>query len=319
LTGAGSQSTPLIALVGPTASGKTDLALKLHDHLPLEAIGADSRQVYRLMDIGTAKPSREQQAALKHHLVDVVMPDEDFHLAEYLRLVQRAISEIRGRGQIPLLVGGTAQYVWAVLEGWTVPSVPPDLELRAELSETARRLGPGRLHSLLSEIDPEAARSIHPHNARRLIRALELFKHSGRPPSRQLTQRTPRTDAIVFGIALPRPGLYARIDARVDEMFRFGLIEEVERLLDLGYSPSLPSMSGIGYTQVAQLLSGKIARAEAMTGTKTATHRLARQQSTWFRASDQRIQWVAPGDIEPVVRAVSQWNLKLQQSSGASA
>jgi tRNA dimethylallyltransferase len=308
LTDTSDAGIPLIAIVGATAAGKTELALELSDRIPIEIVGADSRQVYRLMDIGTAKPTEVQRASVPHHLVDVVMPDEEFHLAEYLRLAREAVAEIKARERIPVLVGGTAQYVWALLEGWSVPEVPPDIELRADFLESAQRNGARSLHEALSRVDPEAAGKIHPHNTRRVIRALELFKHTGEPPSVLLARREERTDALIFGIEHPRSDLYARVDSRVDAMFEIGLVDEVRKLLNLGYGASLPSMSGIGYTQVTQFLAGNSDFANSVAQTKTATHRLARQQCTWFRTSDPRIRWIDAGSPETIVGAVKEWN-----------
>jgi tRNA dimethylallyltransferase len=319
LTDSHGAEIPLIAIVGPTASGKTDLALAIGEHLPIEIIGADSRQVYRLMDIGTAKPTKDQQAVVSHHLVDVVLPNEEFHLAEYLRLARRAITEIKSKGRIPVLVGGTAQYVWALLEGWSVPEVPPDPALREQLLQDAQRNGSRSLHKTLAQVDPDAAMSIHPNNTRRIIRALELFEHTGRSPSLLLAQRTPRTDTFIFGIHCPRADLYERIDLRVDAMFQLGLVEEVRHLLDLGYAPSLPSMSGIGYTQVTQLLSGNSGFGDAVARVKTATHRLARQQCTWFRTSDPRIRWIYRDGLEDILHAVEKLDPLAQGTIGVSA
>ncbi|HTE84340.1 MAG TPA: tRNA (adenosine(37)-N6)-dimethylallyltransferase MiaA [Dehalococcoidia bacterium] len=307
MTARPSSEGPLVVILGPTASGKTRHALQLGRRLPVEVISADSRQVYRHMDIGTAKPTASELAALPHHLIDVVNPDEAFHLGDYLRLAHAAIGSIRARGHIPMLVGGSGQYIWATVEGWEVPAVAPDLELRALLTERALRDGPLVLHEQLQRLDPVAAGAIHPHNVRRVVRALELQARTSSLASAQRSRQTPRTDAVILGLHADRRELYTRIDARVDQMFERGLIQEVQHLLDLGYEPSLPSMSGIGYTQVIRCLSGQVDRAEAVARMKTATHRLARQQAAWFRSADTRIHWLEPDDIGAAVKLVQAW------------
>jgi len=300
-------TTPLVVIVGPTASGKTRLALELGRYVSAEVIGADSRQVYRWMNIGTAKPTAADQAALPHHLIDVVDPDEPFHLRDYAQRATAAIAGVRGRGRLPLLVGGSGQYVLAIVDGWQVPSVPPDPDLRASLAGRAERDGPIALHAALQEVDPDAAKAIHPNNVRRVIRALELIAQTNEPASAQLARRTPRADALVLGLRVERRELYRRIDARVEDMFRDGLVEEVEDLLRRGFDRSLPSLSGIGYTQVVQFLSGEISREDAVARVKTATHRLVRQQSTWFRADDPRTTWVESGDVKAALALVRAW------------
>lgn len=298
---------PLVVILGPTASGKTEFALELSSHFPAEAVGADSRQVYRFMDIGTAKPTPLQQARLEHHVIDIVDPDEPFHLGEYLRRANGAIDAIRDRGHTPLLVGGSPQYVWAIVEGWDVPAVAPDVDYRSTLLQRARSEGALALHEQLRLSDSAAARAIHPHNVRRVIRALELLKQTGRPASLLRERQVPRSDVIIFGIRVARAELYARIDARVDAMFEGGLVEEVQRLLELGYDRSLPSLSGIGYTQVIQWLAGEIEFADAMSAVKSATHRFARRQSTWFRAADPRIVWLERSEVDTAAKIIRSW------------
>jgi len=293
----------LIAIVGATATGKTSLAVEMARRLhaadagerPLEIIGADSRQVYRHMDIGTAKPTAGEQAAAPHHLIDVVDPDEPFSLGRWLDLASAsggALEDVWARGRQPLLAGGTGQYVWALLEGWRVPRVPPNPEFRlrmesrdaAELFESVRR------------VDPAAAARIGPANRRRLIRALEVYEATGRPISYWQAKEPPGFEATVIGLRLPREELYRRIDERVDGMMQGGLIEETRRLLAMGYARDLPSMSGIGYKEACAHLAGELTLAEAAARIKTETHRLARHQNSWFKASDPRIRWVNGGE-----------------------
>jgi tRNA dimethylallyltransferase len=282
----------LIAVVGPTATGKTSLAIQLAARLGGEIVGADSRQAYRRMDIGTAKPSPKEQAAVPHHLINVVDPDGEFSLGRWLELALEALDDIWSRRKRPLLVGGTGQYVWALLEGWRVPRVPPQPQLRGRLEA---RDGPS-LFEDVRRVDPEAAARIGPANRRRLIRALEVFEVTGRPISFWQTKEPPRFESPIVGLRLPRDELYRRIDARVDRMIETGLIDETRHLLAMGYSPDLPSMSGIGYKEACAHLAGELTIDEAATRIKTETHRLARRQSSWFKPGDERIHWLDGGE-----------------------
>lgn len=284
----------LIAIVGPTAVGKTTFGMELAQRLDGEIIGADSRQVYRRMDIGTAKPTAEEQAAAKHHLIDVVGPDEPFSLGRWLDLANEVLEDIWSRGKQPLLVGGTGQYVWSLLEGWRVPRVPSQNGLRAELESRA----PADLIEELRRVDPEAEAFVDPRNVRRVVRALEVYHATGKPFSHWRTKAPPEFESLVIGLRLPREELYRRIDKRVNAMFAGGLIDEVRSLQAMGYSRELPSMSGIGYGEVCEYLAGEIDFATAVERTKTGTHRLARHQNSWFKAADERIRWVEAGTEE---------------------
>jgi tRNA dimethylallyltransferase len=289
---------PLIAVVGATATGKSALALRLARAFDGEIVGADSRQVYRYLDIGTAKPTAAERAEVRHWLIDVADPDEEFSLGRYLDLARQALADIWSRGKRAFLVGGTGQYVWSLLEGWQVPRVGPDWGLRRSLEERARREGAGVLHRELAAVDPEAAARIDPRNVRRVVRALEVYRLTGRPLSSWQEKLQPEFAALILGIDLPRSELYRRIDERVEHMLAAGLVDEVRGLLARGYGPTLPPLSGIGYRQVCQYLAGEASLAEATEKMKTETHRLARMQSTWFRRDDQRIHWLAAdGDV----------------------
>jgi tRNA dimethylallyltransferase len=281
----------VIAIVGPTAGGKSELALHLAQYFPLEIISADSRQVYRYMDIGTSKPSPAERISVPHHVIDVVDPDEDFGLARYHRLAVEALEAIQRKGKLPLLVGGSGLYVWSLIEGWRIPQVRPDQEIRRRLESRAEQDDRQSLYLELQNIDPVAAARIDPRNIRRLIRALEIYHATGQPPSRLRRKEAPGFSTSVIGLTQERSGLYRRIDWRVDEMIRKGLIEEVEQLLKSGYSPSLPSMSGIGYRQIGQCIRGEMTLPEAVDKMKYETHRLARHQYAWFRLNDSRIHW----------------------------
>lgn len=301
----------LIAVVGPTATGKTALAVALARAIDGEIVGADSRQVYRCMDIGTAKPTPEERAQAPHHLIDLVDPNEPFGLAQYLGVANAALEDIWARGHQPLLVGGSGQYVWALLEGWTVPRLPPQRELRRSLEERAAREGVEALHRELARVDPQAAAGIDPRNVRRVIRALEVYQATGRPISFWQEKAPPPWDTLILGLTCPRDELYRRIDIRVDGMMKAGLVDEVWGLLAMGYRRELPSMSGIGYREVGQHLAGELDLSAAVERIKTATHRLARQQSTWFRGDDPRIQWIDVSLGEPFPEAMCPVESKL--------
>lgn len=280
---------PLVSIVGPTAVGKSSLALELAEALGGEIINADSRQVYRYMDIATAKPTPEERALVPHHLVDVVNPDQDFNLAVYQSRAQETIADIQARGRLPILVGGSGLYVWAVIEGWRIPPVPPDPGLRLELEAKAMTDGIGTLYQELSQLDPAAAQRIDPRNIRRVIRALEVSRQ-GRPFS-QLQGKQPVTESVTIGLTTGRDELYRRIDARVDSMMQQGMLEEVQQLVARGYGFDLPSMSGLGYRQLGRFLQGEMDLPTAVQQIKYDTHRFARHQYSWFRLGDQRIRW----------------------------
>ena len=286
----------MIAIVGPTAVGKSELALHVAQYFPVEIISADSRQVYRYMDIGTSKPTLAERAMVPHHLIDVVDPDEDFSLAMYHQLAAEALGAIGQRNKLPLLVGGSGLYVWSLIEGWRIPRVPPDRKLRHELEARAQREDSYALYRELQDVDPVAAEKIGPLNVRRIIRALEIYHVTGKPPSKLQGKEPPGFRVVVIGLTLERAELYRRIDARVDKMIQSGLVEEVDQLLKRGYSVSLPSMSGIGYRQIGELLQGKTTLDEAVDRIKYETHRLARHQYAWFRLDDHRICWLDASD-----------------------
>jgi tRNA dimethylallyltransferase len=299
----------LVVIVGPTAVGKTALSIDLAKRFDGEVVSADSRQIYRHMDIGTAKATPQQRAAVPHHLLDVVEPDQKLTLAHYKRLASEAIRDIWERGRLPMLVGGTGLYVRALLEGWTIPEVPPNRELRRRLRERAERLGPEALHQRLQEVDPESAESIHPNNVRRVIRALEVYEETGTPISKLQEKEPPDYDLFKIGLTMPRPALYERIDARVDRMIEEGLVQEVEDLLERGYDFELPSMSAVGYPEIGRYLRDEVTLDEAVESIKTRTHRIVRQQYNWFKLSDPTIHWFDAQDvpIETIAEKVREW------------
>ncbi len=280
----------LIAIVGPTAVGKSKLAIHLAQAFDGEIVSADSRQVYRYMDIGTAKPSLKERALVPHHLIDVVDPDEDFSLALYQEMAYRSMEDIQRRGRLAILVGGSGLYVRAVIGGLRIPQVPPDAELRRSLEEKAATEGYMALYEELEEIDPDAAKNIDPRNIRRLIRAIEVCRLSGVPFS-QRQRSEPLFRTLVLGLTTARDDLYRRIDSRVDNMMEQGLVQEVEGLLARGYALDLPSMSGVGYKHIGLYLREQMDLAEAVQRIKYETHRFARHQYAWFRLKDEGIHW----------------------------
>ena len=281
----------LVAVVGPTAVGKSRAALDLAERLGGEIVSADSRQVYRLMDIGTAKPTLQVRARVPHHLIDVVDPDEPFTLACYRDLALAAIAGIHQRGKLPLLVGGSGLYVRAVTEGLTVPAVPPDPALRLELEARAQSEGADILHRELAAVDPASAQRIDPRNTRRVIRALEVWRRTGQPISRLQVVEPPPFRVLKLGLTAERGRLYNMIDQRVDRMMATGFLEEVRSLVSKGYHWDLPSMSGLGYRQLGEYLRGEVDLETAVRKIKYRTHRYARQQYTWFRLDDPAIHW----------------------------
>ncbi|HEY51449.1 MAG TPA: tRNA (adenosine(37)-N6)-dimethylallyltransferase MiaA [Dehalococcoidia bacterium] len=281
----------LVAIVGPTGIGKSRIALHLARKFDGEIVSADSRQVYRHMDIGTAKPSPQDRAQVRHHLIDIVEPDEDFSLAQYQKLAFSAIGDIQQRGKLPLLVGGSGLYVRAVLEGWQLPQAKPDPELRHRLEKQVADAGYEALYQELMKIDPAAAQKIDPRNVRRVIRALEVHGQTSRTPSRLQYRKALSYRTLLIGLTAERKELYRRVDKRVNEMIEQGLVAEVEKLVDLGYDFNLPAMSSIGYKQIAMFLRGEINLNDAIQQIKYETHRLIRHQYAWFRLDEARIHW----------------------------
>ncbi len=274
---------PLVVILGPTAAGKTALSIDLATRFDGEIVGADSRQIYKGMDIGTAKPSAAEMARAPHHLVDALPPDRQMGLAAYQRLAYAAIDDIHSRGRTPFLVGGSALYLRAVTEGLRIPEVAPNEALRTELETFARENGRAALHARLEGLDPEAAARIHPNNMRRVIRALEIVQTTGRRKSELEAATPPPYRILKIGLDMPRPALHARIDRRVEEMVDTGLVEEMASLLAAGYSPELPAFTSLGYQEIASYLRDEISLAEAIERIQIETHRFVRHQYTWFR------------------------------------
>jgi len=281
----------LIAVVGPTGTGKSKLALHLAQTFNGEIVSADSRQVYRYMDIGTAKPSRQELSLVRHHLIDIINPDEAFSLAQYQELAYQAINDIGRRRKPALLVGGSGLYVWSVLEDWGIPKVRPDPELRYYLEERAAKVGKEELYRELEQVAPAAASRIDPSNVRRIIRALEVYRGSGALSAQHKAKKTLAYNTLIIGLTADRAELYRRIDSRVDEMIRLGLVEEVKKLINMGYGLDLPAMSGIGYQQIGMFLGGELTLKAAIQQIKFESHRFVRHQYNWFKIKDDRIRW----------------------------
>jgi tRNA dimethylallyltransferase len=285
----------LIAIVGPTGIGKSRLALHLAALYNGEIVSADSRQVYRYMDIGTAKPSPEEMASIPHHLINVVNPDGAFSLAQYQELANQAIENIFQRGRLPFLVGGSGLYVKAILEGMQIPRVSPDRDFRYNVEENANEQKIDELYQELVRVDPDAAAKIDRRNVRRVIRALEVHTKARKPFSELGQKLPPAFDSLIIGLTADRPFLYRIVDRRVDEMMERGFTREVENLTKMGYDLTLPAMSGIGYRQVGQMIKGEITQDAAVQKIKTETHRFIRHQYAWFHLDDEKIHWF---DIE---------------------
>lgn len=286
----------LIAIIGPTAVGKSSLAIEMAIKYNGEIINADSRQIYRCMNIGTAKPSGKELQRIPHHLIDIIFPDEPFSLSLYQNLSISKTKEINSRGHMPFLVGGSGLYIWSILENWNIPEIPPDIEYRLKLEDRAKEEGYENLYQELQRLDPEASLKIMPTNIRRVIRALEIYHSSGKKASSLQKKGNPEFSFLIIGLTANRKDLYQMIDYRVDKMINLGLVEEVKDLLKKGYNSNLPAMSGIGYKQICLFLNNEISLDTAISQIKTDTHRFARKQYAWFHLNDSRINWFDVND-----------------------
>lgn len=291
---------PLLTVVGPTATGKTDTAVMVAERIGGEVISADSMLVYRYMDIGTAKPTAEEKRGIVHHMIDIVDPDEEFTVAVYARKVHELIPEIKRRGKVPMLVGGTGLYVRAITETFNFAVTGPDYVFRMDMEELYKAQGQDVLHSLLARIDPDTAARLHPNDTKRIIRALEIFHQTGKPMS-VMTEgaENPAYINMMFGLTMDREKLYQRINDRVEKMLATGLIDEVKSLLERGYDERLTSMQGLGYKEILYYLRGEMSLEEAVETLKRSTRRFAKRQMTWFRR-DKRIRWLDVGNYGSV-------------------
>lgn len=296
-------ASPLILLVGPTAVGKTELAIQLAERLDGEIVSTDSRLFYRGMDIGTAKPTPEERARVPHHLIDVADPDEIWSLAVFQQKATDIIADIHRRGKLPFLAGGTGQYARAVTEGWTPPEVEPDPRLRGILEDLVQEKGIFWLHEGLKRVDSDAAEKIDPRNMRRTVRALEVILTTGRSFSQQRRQSDSPYNLLTIGLKRPREELYRRVDERIETMFTAGFIEEVKGLLEKGYSPELPTMSAIGYRECIRVVEGQLSIEQAKVEMRRATRVFVRRQANWFKENDPNIHWFEAGQ-ESLVRRI---------------
>lgn len=300
---------PLVVIVGATGVGKSDVAVGVAQVFSGEIVSADSRALYRGMDIGTAKPSPADRAHVRHHLIDVADPMAPWSLAQYRAAALEAIDGIHTRGRLPFLVGGTGQYVTALLEGWRPPVRPAGSALRLELEAEADRGGAQALHRRLAQIDPASAERVDPRNVRRVIRLIEIAATEGRPASEVRRAEPPAYRTLRLGLTLPRSELYARLDRRLEGMLEAGFVEEVQRLMQRGLRSTDPVMSAIGYRQVAEHLEGKISLDEALRRIRRAHRTLVRHQANWFKADDRRITWfeVRDGVEGRASEAIAAW------------
>jgi len=300
---------PLIIIVGPTAVGKTEISIQLAKRLHGKIISADSRLFYKGMDIGTAKPSLEERNGIPHYLIDVAEPDEIWTLALFQREVHMLIPDINTRGYLPMLVGGTGQFVRSIVDGWVIPEVQPNPALRKALELWGDEIGKVALHDKLNILDPIAAQKIDPRNMRRTIRALEVIFNSGKRFSEQRRVIASPYDSLMIGLNRPREELYKRIDARIDMMFEKGFVTEVKSLLSLGYSSVLPTMSAIGYREVIDYLDGKTTLEEAKMLIKRATRTFVRRQTNWFKPTDPKIHWFEMGSnvLDEIYVYIQNW------------
>lgn len=283
---------PLVVVLGPTATGKTALGLELALKLNGEIISGDSMQVYRYLDIGTAKIKPEEKKGVPHHLIDIIMPDDHFSVAEFKKLAEDKISEIAARHRLPIMVGGTGLYIQSVIDDYNFAPQANIAEYRKHLMLTAQEHGNEYLYSMLEKVDPQAAGKIHVNDLKRVTRALEYFHLTRQRISanKQGTAATGRYNAVLLGLYLNRPRLYERINRRVDSMMEEGFLEEVKSLLRRGYSSHLPALQGLGYKQLIAYLNGEYDLDTAVELIKRDTRRFAKRQLTWFRR-DKRIRW----------------------------
>ncbi len=283
----------VIVIVGPTASGKTGLSIELAKRLNGEIISADSMQIYKFMDIGTAKPTEAERQGINHYLIDEVMPSEEFNVVRFKELAVKYIEEIISKGKQPILVGGTGLYVSSLINNINFSESESDWELREELNKEAEEKGPQYLHDRLRLVDPEAAENIHPNNVKRVVRALEVYYQTQKPISyhNEISRGTPsKYDFILLGLTMERQRLYDRINERVDIMLENGLVEEVRRLVELGYADSITSVQGIGYKEILSYLRRERTLEEAVEVIKRESRRYAKRQITWFKRINE-IKW----------------------------
>ena len=303
----------ILVIVGPTASGKTRMAVELAQRHNGEVISADSMQIYRTMDIGTAKPTQEEMGGIPHHMIDVADPEEDFSVARYVEMAARCVDDVLERGKLPIVAGGTGLYIDSLLSGRTFAPFSPDSALRGELERELAEKGGQAMLEELAQVDPEAAQRLHPNDHKRIIRALEVYRSTGKTitqHNRETQAIPPRYDALTIGLAFQdRQAMWRRIDQRVDEMVAAGLEDEVRRLLTSGILPKCTAMQAIGYKEFTQALSGEMTWKEAAEVVKLRSRQYAKRQLTWFgrNPNTRWIRWDDPPDFEQGRRASTEY------------
>jgi tRNA dimethylallyltransferase len=301
-----------VFLLGATAVGKTELSIRLANAIDGEIISADSRCLYRGMNIGTAKPSKRERQQITHHLLDVADADEVWSLGKYKQFAISIGLDIVRRGKIPIFVGGTGQYYRAIAQGWAVPQISPSPVLRRVLIEWAEEIGAKEFHEKLRLIDPEAAKVNDPQNVRRTVRALEVILSTGRKFSSWRTTEELAFNIFTIGLHRDRQDLFTRADLRIDQMLKDGLVAEVQRLRTEGITDDMPSMSAIGYREISAFLRGDLALEEAVLLMKRNTKSFIRRQSNWFKLTDPDIHWYTafPDPLEKIVSDLNTWGVK---------
>jgi tRNA dimethylallyltransferase len=298
----------IIIICGPTALGKTSLAIYVAGTFNGEIVGADSMQIYRYMDIGTAKPTADEQSRVAHHMIDFIDPDEHFDARRFVEMADEKIMKLYIRGVIPFVVGGTGLYIKALVNG-LFKAGPPDIHVRERLQEQARIYGADSLHQRLRRYDPDTAERIHPNDSYRIIRALEVYELTGKPITafqREHGFKDNRFRALKIGLNIDREVLYDRINHRVDAMMDSGFLDEVKRLLEMGYSENLKSMQSIGYRHLVDFIKGRCSWDETLQTLKRDTRRYAKRQLTWFKA-DPEIVWKEPGQLREIRQLIKKF------------
>lgn len=303
----------ILVIVGPTASGKTRMAVELAQRHNGEVISADSMQIYRTMDIGTAKPTKEEMGGIPHHMIDVADPEEDFSVARYVEMAAQCVDDVLARGKLPIVAGGTGLYIDSLLSGRTFAPFSPDSALRGELEQELAEKGGQAMLEALAQVDPEAAQRLHPNDHKRIIRALEVYRSTGKTitqHNRETQAIPPRYNALTIGLAFQdRQAMWRRIDQRVDEMVAAGLEDEVRRLLTSGISPKCTAMQAIGYKEFTQALSGEMTWQEAADVVKLRSRQYAKRQLTWFgrNPNTRWVRWDDPPEFEQGRRASTEY------------
>lgn len=303
----------ILVIIGPTASGKTRMAVELAQRHNGEVISADSMQIYRTMDIGTAKPTKEEMGGIPHHMIDVADPEEDFSVARYVEMAAQCVDDVLTRGKLPIVAGGTGLYIDSLLSGRTFAPFSPDSALRGELERELAEKGGQAMLEALAQVDPEAAQRLHPNDHKRIIRALEVYRSTGKTitqHNRETQAIPPRYNALTIGLAFQdRQAMWRRIDQRVDEMVAAGLEDEVRRLLTSGISPKCTAMQAIGYKEFTQALSGEMTWQEAADVVKLRSRQYAKRQLTWFgrNPNTRWVRWDDPPEFEQGRRASTEY------------